>query len=377
MISIGLFVSAFTGVAMAKRVKKPFVWVPGFMAALSILAMALTHSPLWFLGVFGVVSIFDFALRPAFSSIVRSLYPDHCRAHVIGTLQQYSGITALASGLFFAYLLSRTGDANIHATIRLELILAGLVGLAAYGCFRQLPDHGDGHNAEAASVAEPAGRAGPKAGWVNFSPLRDRRFRRFLAILFLFSVGDLFYVGILAPFFTRDLGFGYVETTLFLQVIPAVTGFLAGGRLAAWFDRSSIWRSYGLVGLLWGLDPVLLALAPILPGIAVARIVSGPAAVGSTVLHNYTAVHAFAKPGPETSYYMGTLFFFNGVARLLAPSATAVAVGFMSHRLILLTGGLCVMLAGLLFRLNDGPLNRSSRLPDEPPVPSALPQRPR
>jgi hypothetical protein len=95
------------------------------------------------------------------------------------------------------------------------------------------------------------------------------------------------------------------------------------------------------------------------------------------VLHNYTAVHAFAKPGPETSYYMGTLFFFNGVARLLAPSATAVAVGFMSHRLILLTGGLCVMLAGLLFRLNDGPLNRSSRLPDEPPVPSALPQRPR
>ncbi len=344
MISLGLFISAFTGVAMARRGKKPFVWVPGVLGALLVLAMAWTDSPMWFLGIYGGVLAFDFALRPAFSSIVRSLYPSDCRAHAVGTLQQYSQLTMLASSLFFAALLSVAQDTQ--SMIRLELILAGLIGLAAYLCFRLLPDHGDG------AVAEASPDIGVRK-LVNFTPLKDPGFRWFMALVFLFSIGDLFYVGILAPFFARDLGFGYVETTVFMQVIPAVTGFLLGGRLAAWFDRTSVWKSYGAVGILWGLDPVLLAIAPIWPVIALARVISGPAQVGSMVLHNYTAVHAFAKPGPDTSYYMGTLFFFNGLARLLAPSATAAAVGFMSHRAILLSGGLCVLASGILFRLYD------------------------
>jgi MFS family permease len=344
MISLGLFISAFTGVAMARRGKKPFVWIPGVLGAVSVLAMAWTGSAIWFLGLYGAVLAFDFAVRPAFSSIVRSLYPNDCRAHAVGTLQQYSQLTMLVSSLGFAALLSAADD--VQSMIRLELMLAGLIGLSAYLCFRRLPDHGAG------SIAEALPEAGARR-LVNFTPLKDPKFRWFMALVFLFSIGDLFYVGILPPFFARDLGFGYVETTLFLQVIPAVTAFLLGGRLAAWFDRTSVWRPYGAVGILWGLDPVLLAIAPILPIIAVARGIAGPATVGSAVLHNYTAIHAFAKPGPDTSYYMGTLFFFNGVARLLAPSATAVAVGFMSHRAILLTGGLCVMAAGILFRLYD------------------------
>ena len=342
MISIGLFISAVTGVAMARRMKKPFVWIPGTLGALSLLAMAWTGSPLWFLGLDGVALAFDFALRPAFSSIVRGLYPHACRAHAVGTLQQYSQLTMLVSSLVFAGLLSVASD--VGEAIRMELTIAGIVGLAAYLCFRLLPDHSDG-NAEEASPETGARRL------INFAPLRDRQYRRFMAIVFLFSIGDLFYVGIVPPFFARDLGFGYVEATLFIQVVPAVAGFLLGGRLAAWFDRTSVWRSYGAVGLLWGLDPVLLALFPIWPVIALARTLAGPAQVGSAVLHNYTAVHAFAKPGPDTSYYMGTLFFFNGVARLLAPSATALAVGFMSHREILLGGGLCVLASGILFRL--------------------------
>jgi MFS family permease len=350
MISLGLFVSAFTGVAMARRMKKPFVWIPGALGALSVLVMAWTESPLWFLALFGIVSTFDFAIRPAMSSVVRSLYPPDCCARAVGTLQQYFGIVVLISGLAFAALLSSTDADSVRLAIRWELILAGVFGLAAFVCFYRLPDHGDGDYAEShpETVAHPHGSA-----LLNLAPLRDREFRHFLAIVFLFSVGDLFYVGIIAPFFARDLGFGYVESALFIQVIPAVTAFLTASRLTAWFDRSSLWLSYALVSVLWGLDPVLLSLAFGWPLVAVARIVAGPAGLGSAVLHNYTGVYAFTKPGPDTSYYMGIFFFFNGVARLIGPSATAIAVGFMSRRAILLIGGLCVVAAGFLFLLKD------------------------
>jgi hypothetical protein len=350
--SFGLFVSAFTGVAMARRYKKPFVWAPGLIGSLAIVAMAWTVSPLWFLGVYGLFLVFDFAIRPAIPSIVRSLYPDHCRAHISGTLQQYSNIVLLVSSLLSSYLLSAAGD-HIRGTITSELLLSGAASIAAFLCFSRLPNHADGSLDEAepsrAVSAGPHRRRGP----ISFAPLRDPRFRIYVAIVFLFACGDLYYSGIVPAFFTRDLGFGYVESALFLQIVPSTTAFLLGGRLTAWFDRTSIWRSYAVVGLLWGLDPILLAIAPGWPVVAMARFAAGPAHVGSAVLHDYTGIHAFARPGPDTSYYTGTLFFFNGLARSIAPSLTAMSVGHLSYRAILLIGGLAVLTAGALFRLND------------------------
>src|SRR5262249_53557031 len=138
-------------------------------------------------------------------------------------------------------------------------------------------------------------------GRFSLAPLRDPRFGRFLAIFFLYCMGNLFYMGIVPAYFARDLGLGYVQSTMFVHIIPAVSGFLIGGRLTAWFDRTLVWRSYGVVMLLWGLDAVLLALSPSLLVAAIARTSRGPATVGSMVLSVYTGVHRFARPGPETS----------------------------------------------------------------------------
>src|ERR1041384_4518100 len=49
MTSVGLFASVFTGAAMAKRRKKPFVLVPGVAGAFSALLMAWMNSAGWFL----------------------------------------------------------------------------------------------------------------------------------------------------------------------------------------------------------------------------------------------------------------------------------------------------------------------------------------
>jgi hypothetical protein len=159
-------------------------------------------------------------------------------------------------------------------------------------------------------------------------------------------------MGIVPAFFAHDLGFGYVQATLLIHIVPAVTGFLAGGRLTAWFDRTTIWRSYAVTALLWGLDPLLLTMAPLSHvALVAARISRGPATVGSLVLAVYTGVHRFARPGPDTSCYMSALFLVNGLSRFLAPTAAALLVGHMSHRAILFCGSMGVLSASALFLL--------------------------
>jgi len=345
MTSIGLFASVFTGAAMAARRKMPFVIVPGMACAISALLMAWMNSAVWFLALAGIISIFDFAMRPAVPSIMRIVYPDYCRSHVAGTMRQYSSIVFLAATLLSATLLSAATD-HIHQMIRLQLTFAGLTGLAAFLCLRQLPDRGDGSDDE----ADVSDEREIQAGWPTLAPFRDSSFLRYIAIFFVFAFSNLFHSGIVPAFFARDLGLGYVQATLLIHIIPSVTAFLAGGRLTAWFDRTSIWRSYGFVTLMWGLDPVLLAAAPTAwPAVIAARIARGPAILGSMVLCFYTGVHRFAKPGRDTSRYMAALFLVNGMARLLAPTAAAFALAYLSRRSILLCGGLGVLAASALF----------------------------
>lgn len=346
MTSAGLFASVFTGAAMAARRKMPFAVVPGIACAFSALLMAWMNSAIWFLALAGIISIFDFAMRPAVPSIMRIVYPHYCRSHVAGTMRQYSSIVFLVATLLSATLLS-AADGHIHQMIRMQLTFAGVTGIIAFLCLAQLPDRGDGCIGEADLEEDNA----PQPA---LAPFRDRQFLRYMAIFFVFGFSNLFHSGIVPAFFARDMGLGYVQATLLLHIIPSVTAFLAGGRLTAWFDRTSIWRSYGFVTLMWGLDPILLATAPASwPAVIAARIARGPAILGSMVLCFYTGVHRFAAPGRNTSRYMAALFLVNGMARLLAPAAAALALGFLSRRSILLCGGLGVLVASALFFHRD------------------------
>jgi MFS family permease len=350
MASAGLFGSVFFGAAMARRSKKPFVVVPGFVGAAAALAMAWMPGAGGFLFMTGVISICDFAIRPAIPSIMRSVYPDHCRSRVSGTMRQYGSIVFLGATLASAALLSLAGNAGVHRMIRIEITLAGLASAAAFLCFRQLPELGDGSADEAFAVDDPH-VAFERA---TLAPFRDRRFCKYLAIFFLFAFGNLFHQGVIPAFFARDLGMGYVQATLLIQVIPNLTAFLSGGYLTSWFERTSVWRSYSLVTLMWGLDPLILAtLSFSWPALVVARILRGPATLGSMVIAFFTGVHSFARPGGDTSRYMAAQSLMNGVARLLAPATAAFALTFLPRRSIIFYGSLAILLSSLMFWWQD------------------------
>jgi MFS family permease len=346
MTSAALFASVITGSIMARRRKMPFILVPGLAGVLSMLTMAWLKTPLTFLCAAGVVSICDFSTRPAIPSILRSVYPKNCRSHVAGTLRQYASVLFPAATLSAAALLSFSG-ARVQDMIRLQLTLGGLVYLGALVCIRQLPDKGDGSPLE----ADPALVVQHGTPWrLSLEPLRDPAFRMYLAAFGTFVFSNLFFMGIVPVFFAKDLGMDYVQANLVIHVLPAIVGFVAGGRLTAWFDRTSVWLSYGLVTLLWGLDPLLLATGGSWwPALILARVCRGPAMVGSIVIAVYTGVHSFARPGPDTSRYAAVLMFVNGLGRLLAPIAAAMITGYVSHSTILLIGSVGTLAASAKF----------------------------
>ena len=351
MTSASLFASVITGSIMARRRKMPFVLVPGLAGALSMFVMAWLKTPFGFLCAAGAVSMCDFAMRPAIPSILRSVYPEKCRSHAAGTLRQYASVLFPGSTLLAAALLSLSGT-HIQTMIRLQLIAGSLVYCGAIACIRQLPDRGDGSPLE----ADPASVPQPASQWrLSLEPLRDPSFRMYLAAFGTFAFSNLFFMGIVPAFFARDLRMDYVQATLLIHVLPAVMGFLAGGRLTAWFDRTSVWLSYALVTLLWGLDPLLLATAGSWwPALILARICRGPAMVGSIVIAVYTGVHSFVRPGPDTSRYAAATMFVNGLGRLLAPMATAMLSGHISHHAILLTGAIGTLTASAMFTAGHG-----------------------
>jgi hypothetical protein len=139
----------------------------------------------------GVVSIGDFAMRPAVPSIIRIIYPHDCRSRVSGAMRQDGSIALLGAILSSATLLSMSSPGAIHLMIGLEITFAGLACVAAFLCFLKLPDLSDGSVAEADAVDDPS------ASFVRatLTPLRDKRFRRYLAAVFVFSFANLFHQG--------------------------------------------------------------------------------------------------------------------------------------------------------------------------------------
>jgi hypothetical protein len=332
---------------MARRRKKPFVVIPGYAAATAGLLMAGAPGPLSFLIFAGIISVCDFAMRPAIPSIVRSVYPDRCRSQAAGTMRQYASIVFLGATLGSAAVLSAVSEEHVRLAIGLEIAVSSVACAAAFLSFQQLPNHGDGNLAEAEPDEPPGGR-----GEV-FKPLFDPRFRRYLAAFLLFALSNLFMQGVVPAYFARDLGLGYVPLTMLLYVVPSITAFLSGGWLTYWFERTSVWKSYSVVTLLWGLDPFVLVAVPLgWPALVAARAMRGPATLGSMVIAFFTGVHSFARPGAETSRYMAAQFLITGFARLLAPAAAAVALGYMSRKGIIFWGSIGILGSSVLFWWN-------------------------
>lgn len=351
--SCGMFLVLYLGGVMARRRPMPFVFVPGMAYALSSLAMALADTPLLFLVLGGLGTLFETVSRPAVTAIIRLNYPASHRGAVTGTIRQWHLITLLTSGALAAGALDLARDFQ-PLMIKGQMALAAAASAGSFLIFRTI------------RVREPQGAPGetdPSAASQPFVEAwrivrSDRRFRGYLATGFLYAFGGLLYVSYIPVLFSRRLDFGYLASAFLTNTLPNLLAILGTGRLGRWLDRVNTWKAWALIRLGWGLDPFLLAAAsclaglhplfPVIPAV-LGRLSRGLVMGGSWILWWQVGVNHFARPGGDTTRYLGLVLFVNGLARLLAPSVGAwMLLGHWSLGGILILGGTLVLVSSWL-----------------------------
>ncbi|RMG33065.1 MAG: MFS transporter [Planctomycetota bacterium] len=346
--SVGMFATLPLGHWMANRPKMPFVTVPGSAFAVCSLAAAFTSHPLRFLFLLGLGSVFEVAARPAVTAVIRTVYPATHRGAVTGEIRKWSSLVFLLSILCSAAALAHWQH-RVLLTIRIQMLCAGALSIASFLAFRGMRVR----NCE---------NRNPSLGRRAFGTLHetsrilrtDDRFRRYLAGCFLFGFSGLLYAPYVAAFLVRDLSLSYLPASIFLHVIPSVSSFAVTGWIGRRIDRVNPWTAWKWIRLGWALDPLLLVLAAttgqVIPGTLLGlpvagRLSRGMSMGGSWILWWRIGVNYFARPGADTSRYMGIFTFMNGVMRLLAPLLAAWLLVHCSRSVVLLIGGIGVLVS--------------------------------
>jgi hypothetical protein len=349
--AIGMLVTLYLGCWMASRRKMPFVVVPGLLCGLSSLTMALAiPNAFWFLTLLGVGAMFEIMTRPATATILRLNYPVAQRGHATGSVRTWSSLTFVVSILLSAYLLQVAGDAVV-VMARVQVVLAGVLSMAGFLCFRQVPVNEDPVEQRDRLPAEITQNLRDAVQVV-----RNARYRRYLVGCFVDGFSGALYFPLIWAFLGTTLGFKYVGCAMFMHAIPALTTVALTGWLGRWFDRSNPWVSWAWIRFAWGLDALLLAATPftaaIFPSALIVlpltgRLLRGSVQGGQWVLWWQIGVTHFAPPGQDTSRYMGVMVFLNGATRLTASAMGMVLASLNVPTTTILTiGGAGVILSG-------------------------------
>lgn len=351
--SLGMLAVLYLGSMMAGRSPMPFAFAPGIAYALTSLLMAMTDQPLPFLILAGVGTLFETVARPAVTAIIRLQYPATCRGAVTGVIRQWHLFTLMVTGVLAAFALDQAGS-HQALMIKGQMMLAGAASAASFLILRTIrlrPEQRVERAAAAARIWQPFADA-----WLILR--QDRRFRSYLVIGFLYAFGGLLYVAYIPVLFGRHLHFSYLASSFLTNTLPSLAAIVFTGGIGRWIDRINPWKAWALIRLGWGLDPLLLAGASALAGwpsvfpvaAAVAgRLSRGAVMGGSWILWWQVGVNHFARPGGDTTRYMGMIIFVNGLARLSGPVVGAwLLAGGCSLAGILAGGGLLVLLSALL-----------------------------
>lgn len=348
--SAGLFSVLYLGGIMADRPKKPFFIVPGVLYALSTFAMSFTHRAAFFLILLGLGTLFEVVTRPSLTAVIRLSYPPTHRGAATGEIRKWYSLAFLSASIGSALLLDHFSGAQALC-ITGEIAFAALlstVSLFFFGAIRieeRFEKRSDGP-----AALKPFVEAGRIVA-------TDGRFRRYLAIAFLYAFGGLMYASFLPVFMARDLGFSYLLSSFLTESLPATLAFLSTGLLGRWMDRVSTWKAWSAIRLGWGCSALILAATPSIvtffPDARVAmpfiaRLLFGLVMGGSWILWWQVAVTHFAPPGADTTRYMGLIYFMNGIARLLGPLVGAFLLSRSSMSLLFGVGGGLVVLSALL-----------------------------
>jgi Major Facilitator Superfamily len=342
---VGMLATLLLGVWMARQRKMPFVLIPGFISCAANLAMVISPQPLAFLVLLGLSNLFETLTRPAIAAIIRSNYPVETRGWVTGTLRRCSVVTFLVAALAAGRLLDLISS---WQAIQWELAAAAvlqMIAFAALALIRVVPDgppETQAHRPESLATI----------GSMLLTLRHDTRFLTYLVGCVLFASGNLMYEPLVRAYLAKDMGLNYTQCAVLADVLPSLISVLTLERLGEWLDRTNPLLAWAIIRVSWGIDPLLMAIAPFWPAgailiAAIARIFRGGVMNGSWLLWWQLGSNYFTGRKDMTSVYNGLLFSLNGVQRISAPMFGAFIGAIISRREVLVLGGCLVLISAL------------------------------
>jgi len=361
----------FWGAIMRGRRRLPLLVLLTSCAVLLIGSIAFT-SPTWrpwggwvFAAQIGLTHLFVTGIVTLQSSIWKVNYPKTQRGKIIGRLQTIRFMFVPLSGAAIAALFDQNPEyfRFVYPVVALVggLALLPLKRLRIRGETRELREVRRHVGTENKTTA---GRTGVLAGlWEAAGILRrDATYRRYMAAQFTLGAANFFTDPVLVTVLTGQLLFGYLGSSLIMQVIPGLMVWLSIQVWSGYFDRVGVLRFRVANCVVWIAAYVCVAVSMLIIGIAgksllyvaipiliIGRMLKGTAHGGGTIAWSIGHLH-FARKH-QIDLYMSIHVALTGLRALLMPHIGGLANRLMGNGSFAISVAIAILALILFHRL--------------------------
>ena len=333
----GNLLSLFFCCVMEGRRKMPFAVALWVISRILYVLIFFAKSSAAFVGIIAASSIIGSLAGPAYSVLIREIYPGGDRARIMGyvrvcTWSVYVVITALAARIL-----------NDESSYRFVFPIAGFFGVASALVFGIIP------------TSDASGDSNTKmTQFVRDSVLilhEDRAFRWFCAGIFLFGFGSILVQPIFIIYQVDTLGVKSGWAGIY-SIITSIVMIVASLYWGSYVDRKRPENVIAMQGLAWAVIPLFYCVATKPWMLIPVAIIGGIIGIGMELSYFNGVLH-FA-PKDRVTQYQAVFAALTGLRGVIAPYIGTALIDYhimpMKSVFVLTTGiivaSVAVQLAG-------------------------------
>ncbi len=293
------------------------VFIAGMLVATTPLMLALSTVSFWILTISNIA---------AYTALMRGIYPDSERAHVMGKVRVGSAVAGIIATATAGTLI----DVVPAHWVFVGAALFSLPGSVLYFRIRHDSHGGFGTRRPAAEIARDV--------W------SDRRYRRLMLSFLVFGWGNLmnfavFPIMLVDRFDASNLFVGIMAAT---QAATTIVAYVVIGRL---IDRGSSLRQTFIATLLVVLVPLGYLVSPVAWTLLPVAVIAGVTQASGDLTYYTNVVHM--APSEKLAEYAAAQSFLLGIRGTLAPFAASALLAIVEPRAVLVVG-MTFMVAGAI-----------------------------
>lgn len=291
------------------------VFIVTVLLATTPLMLALSTVAFWVLTISNIA---------AYTALMRGIYPDQERAHVMGKVRVGAAIAGIVSAAVAGTLIDAVPAQLVFAA-------AAVLSLPGSIAFFRITHEGNG----GFSARRPAMDIARDV-W------RDRRYRMLMLSFLVFGWGNLMNFAVFPIMLVDrfDASNTFIGIMAAVQSATTIVAYVVIGRL---IDRGSSLRQTFIATLLILLVPLGYLVSPFTWLLIPVAVVAGITQASGDLTFYTNVVHL--APGDKIAEYAAAQSFLLGIRGMIAPFAASALLGMMEPRGVLVVG-MTFMVAG-------------------------------